>query len=137
MSTPLLCLIAYALWTILLVSLVATSRAVQVLTGKKAANAFPSGMQHGGDAYWRLNRAHLNAAENLAIFASIVLVGALAKVDSSSFATLAQVVVGARVVQSVVHIASGSVLAVNVRFSAFCVQLGCLLAMALEILRAS
>jgi hypothetical protein len=65
MAAPLLCLVGYALWAILLVLYVGGQRAFQVVTGKKAPNAFPSGVQHGSDAYWRANRAHINATENL------------------------------------------------------------------------
>ena len=50
---------------IVLVTAIGAFRVLQVLTRKKAANEFPSGTPHGGDLYWRLNRAHMNTAENL------------------------------------------------------------------------
>ncbi|HEX7478438.1 MAG TPA: MAPEG family protein [Polyangiales bacterium] len=133
MATPLLCLLGYALWAILLVLYVGGQRAFQVVTGKQAPNAFPSGVQHGSDAYWRANRAHINTTENLPIYGAVVVAGMLAHADSSRFAMLAVTALAARVVQSLIHLSSGSVMAVNLRFSAFCVQLGCLIAMAIEI----
>jgi uncharacterized MAPEG superfamily protein len=136
LSTPLLCLIGYVLWTLTLLGVVLGHRTLQVLTGKKASNEFPSGIQHGTDAYWRANRAHVNATENLPLFASVVLVGALTSADTEAkFGTLALVTLLARVVQSSVHLMSGSVEAVNVRFTALCVQLGCIAWMALIIVR--
>lgn len=56
-------------------------------------------------------------------------------VDAPLMATLATVVVGARLVQSAAHIASGSSLAVNVRFTAFATQLACFVAMLITIAR--
>ena len=136
MSTPLLCLIGYVLWTIVLVLAVAGQRVAQVLTGKKAPNAFPSGVQHGSDAYWRANRAHVNAAENLPMFAAVVLVGALTSADTDPhFGTLAVVTLCARVAQSCIHLASGSASAVNLRFTAFCVQLGCIVWMSVLLIQ--
>jgi len=126
MTVPLWCLLGFAAWTLLLVVAVAASRTVQVVTGSKRPDEFPAGVPHGDDAYWRLNRAHLNCAENLPLFASVVTVGTLAGITWPLFGTLAQVYLGARIVQSVIHISSGSVLAVNARFTAFLVQLFCL-----------
>ncbi len=136
MPQPLVCLVGFALWAVLLVMGVGFSRVAQVLAGKKRANEFPSGTQHGGDRYWRLNRAHLNTVENLPIFAALVIAGVLLHVSSAAFATLPVVIVGARIVQSVVHVSSGSVVAVNVRFTAFLTQVVCFAWMGIEILRA-
>lgn len=72
MTRPLLCLLAFAGWALFLVLCIAAARVSQVLTGKKKPNEFPSGVPHGGDRYWRLNRAHLNTVENLPIFGAIV-----------------------------------------------------------------
>ncbi len=137
MTTPLWCLLGFAGWTMLLVVSVGLWRVGLVFAGKAAANAFPSGTQHGSDPYWRLNRAHLNAAENLPLMASVVLVGTLAGVSTPLFATLAQVYLAARIVQSLVHIASNAVMVVNLRFTALIVQFVCFGWMAGEIIRNS
>jgi uncharacterized MAPEG superfamily protein len=135
MTRPILCLLAFAGWTILLVFCVGFTRVAQVLTGKKKSNEFPGGTQHGSDWYWRLNRAHLNAVENLPIFGAIVLTATILHIDRPQLATLAMVVVGARVVQSIAHVASGSVMVVNLRFTAFVTQMVCYVAMIVTILR--
>ncbi len=137
MTTPLWCLLGFAGWTMLLVVSVGLWRGGLVFAGKAAANTFPSGTQHGSDPYWRLNRAHLNAAENLPLMASVVLVGTFAGVSTPLFATLAQVYLAARIVQSLVHIASNAVMVVNLRFTALIVQFVCFGWMVSEIIRSS
>ena len=137
MTTPLWCLLGFAGWTMLLVVSVGLWRVGLVFAGKAAANAFPSGTQHGSDPYWRLNRAHLNAAENLPLMASVVLVGTFAGVSTPLFALLAQVYLAARIVQSLVHIASNAVMVVNLRFTALIVQFVCFGWMTGEIIRSS
>jgi uncharacterized MAPEG superfamily protein len=123
MTTPFWCLLGFAVWAIVLVLAVAVVRVARVLAGKQAANSFASGAPHGSDRYWRVNRAHMNCAENLPIFGAIVVTGHVAGLRAGAFATAAIVVIAARVVQSCVHIASNTSLAVNLRFSAFLTQL--------------
>ena len=131
MTVSLYCLVAWCVWAILLVSAIAIVRTAQVLLGKKKSNEFPSGMQHGSDVYWRLNRAHVNAVENLPIFAALILVAHVAHVDVQ---LLAEVALGARLVQSLVHISSNHVMAVNLRFTAFVTQASCFGVMAVKLL---
>ena len=135
MTTALWCLLGFASWTVLLVVSVGLWRVGLVFAGKVAANEFPSGAPHGGDRYWRLNRAHMNTAENLPLMASVVLVGTFAGVTTPLFATLAQIYLAARVVQSLVHIASNAVMVVNLRFTALIVQFVCFGWMVGEIVR--
>jgi hypothetical protein len=83
----------------------------------KKANEFPSGVPHGGDFYWRLNRAHLNCLENLPIFRR----GSCSSRRSAGLRaplldTLARTYLCARIGQSITHVSSGSVIAVNVAF---------------------
>jgi uncharacterized MAPEG superfamily protein len=134
MLKPLVCLVAFALWSVALVSCIGLARVTQVLTGKKRANEFPSGTPHGGDLYWRLNRAHLNTLENLPIFAVLVLTGTWLRLDSWFMATLPTVVLAARLVQSLVHISSGSSRAVTVRFTAFATQVTCFVVLGVHLL---
>jgi uncharacterized MAPEG superfamily protein len=126
MTIPLWCLLGFVAWTLLLLLGLAGARVSQVAMGGKQPNEFPAGVPHGGDAYWRLNRAHLNCIENLPLFASVVVVGTLAGLKDPLFATLSQVYLGARIGQSVVHLSSGSNLAIDLRFTCFLVQYGCL-----------
>jgi uncharacterized MAPEG superfamily protein len=136
MTTPLWCLLGFVAWTLLLLLAIAVARVGAVLRGEKQANEFPSGVPHGGDAYWRLNRAHLNCLENLPIFAAVVLVAAVAGVREPILDTLARTYLGARVGQSIAHVSSGGVVAVNVRFVFFVVQTACVIGFLLTLWRA-
>lgn len=133
MTGSLYCLVGFAAWALLLVLSIGLIRSGQVLLGMKRSNEFPSGTPHGGDAYWRLNRAHVNAVENLPIFAALVISAQLLHVE---VLLLAKIVLVARVAQSLIHISSGRSLAVSARFTAFVVQCGCHLTMVVKILRA-
>jgi uncharacterized MAPEG superfamily protein len=128
---PLLCLVAFALWPVVLVLGIGAFRVPQVLMGKAAANSFPSGTPHGGDLYWRLNRAHMNALESLPVFAALVLTAVVSQTVTPSFERLAMITVGARVAQSIVHVSGNSNMHVNVRFTFFVVQLACFVLMGL------
>ena len=128
MRGALLALLGYAGWAILLALAIVSARSLDVVLGRKRANEFPGGVPHGGDRYWRLNRAHVNVVENLPIFGAIVLVGAIANAGPR-LDQLAFLVLGARIVQSSIHVASGTALAVIFRVSAFLTQLGALIAM--------
>src|SRR5262245_22534364 len=78
MTIPLWCLAGFVVWTLVLLTAVAFSRVGAVLAGRARANEFPSGVPHGGDRYWRLNRAHMNCVENLPLFGAVVLIAAVA-----------------------------------------------------------
>jgi uncharacterized MAPEG superfamily protein len=135
MTTPLWCLLGFVAWTLVLLTAIAVARVAAVLRGEKRANEFPSGVPHGGDGYWRLNRAHMNCVENLPMFATVVLVATAAGLRGPGLDTLARVYLGARVGQSLAHVSSGGVIAVNVRFTFFLVQVGCLIGFLLTIAR--
>jgi uncharacterized MAPEG superfamily protein len=134
-SRPIVALLAFAGWTIVLVVLVLLVRGVMILRKERRINEFPAGQEHGGAFYWRLNRAHANALENLPLFAAIVLGGAALGVSSPRLAMLAEVVVYARIAQSVFHVSSRSELAVTLRFTGLATQLGCFAWMIFETLR--
>jgi uncharacterized MAPEG superfamily protein len=128
-------LIFYALWVLALVLMVAADRVLMVMKGEKQITSFTPGAQHGSDSYWRLNRAHLNAAENLAIFAVVVLAGWAIGLETVTFNRLAVIVLCARIIQSFIHILSGAAWAIYLRFAAFAVQVVCIVWMAVLILR--
>ncbi len=133
MTASLHCLMGFVYWTVFLVLCVATVRISQVATGKAASGDFPAGEKHGGDMYWRLNRAHANCLENLPIFAAVVLVAAAIGYGSDLFDNLARVFVFARVGQSLVHIASASEAAMSVRMAMYGTQVVCVVWMALQL----
>jgi hypothetical protein len=64
-----------------------------------------------------------------------VLAGWATGMETAQFNLLATIVLGARIVQSLIHISSGSAMAVNLRFTAFAVQLVCEVWMAVLILQ--
>ncbi len=135
MSTALVSLVWFALWAVMLVMFVALLRVREVMGGRSAPNAFPSGDKHGADAYWRINRAQANTVENLPIFAALVLSGVAAGLETPIFGTLCAVAVFARMAQSLIHMSSGSNMAVNLRFAAFGVQLVCFVWIGIELLK--
>lgn len=126
MTIPLWCLVGFVAWTLLLLLSVGGVRVAQILGGSMRPSGFPSGVPHGSDRYWRLNRAHLNCVENLPLFASVVLIGAVIGADAPQLDRLAIAYFVARVAQSCIHIASGSDFAVQMRFSCFVAQIVCL-----------
>ena len=70
----------------------------------------------------RLARAHANCVESLPLFGGLMLIAVLA--DRSSITDpLAYAFLGARILQSLLHLSSLSVAAVTLRFSAFAVQM--------------
>ncbi|HTT84337.1 MAG TPA: MAPEG family protein [Rhizomicrobium sp.] len=127
-------LIFYALWAVALVLMVSGDRILQVIRGEARADSFTAGVPHGSESYWRINRAHLNTVENLPIFAVIVLSGWVVGMETAPFNRLAVIVLVARIIQSVIHIASGSVAAVTLRFAAYAVQIVCEIWMAALVL---
>jgi uncharacterized MAPEG superfamily protein len=134
---PLVALVLFAVWGLLLVIAIGLTRLSLVVTQGKGPGDFPAGTQHGSDAYWRLNRAHMNVTENLPFFAALVLSGLYLQVQGFAFEVLPSLVLYARIAQSLIHIASGSRLAVTLRFTCYLVQVLSMLAMAAAILKAS
>ena len=137
MPTAIIALTLYALWAMFLVLSIGAARVRQVARGQAQPTSFTAGVPHGPEPYWRLNRAHMNTIENLPIFATVVLSGWAINAVGPTFNALAMTVVGARAVQSLIHISSGSVHAINLRFSAFAVQIVCQIWMAWLILAAA
>ncbi len=125
MNQSLLALLLFAGWTVLLIVMVISYRSIQVLIGKKKSNEFTSGVKHGTERYWQMNRAQTNAIENLPIFATLVIVGNLAGYVDTLFINACYVVVGARIGQTITHLISTSVIAVNIRFTFYVTQLAC------------
>lgn len=126
MTVGLYCLLGFAAWTLLLVVVgIGRVRVTKVLVGEARANEFPADVPHGSDRYRRVMRAHANCVENLPVFGAVVLTAAFTGRHGGLFDTLPVVYLLARIAQSLTHIASGSVMAVNVRFTFFTVQLVC------------
>ncbi len=134
---PLAALVLFALWAMTLVLAVGIWRSGLVFAGRAKATSFTPGAPHGSDTYWRLNRAHLNAVENLPIFGAIVLSGSYLQVSDTLFQILPSLILYARVSQSLIHIASGSAFAVTLRFLAYAVQVVAMVMLAGIVARAA
>ena len=134
---PIAALVLFALWAMTLVLAVGAWRVSLVMAGRAHAGTFTPGAPHGSDTYWRLNRAHLNAVENLPIFGALVLGGSVLQVPDLSFQILLSLVLYARLAQSLIHIASGSALAVTLRFTAYAVQVVAMIVLAGVVARAA
>lgn len=110
-------------WTLFLLLLMELLRSRLVLSGRVPSNGFQPDNANLSPFMQRLARAHANCVESLPVFGGLLLL-ALATGHSAVTDPLALWFVLARVLQSSIHLASLSVLAVNARFSAFAVQMG-------------
>jgi uncharacterized MAPEG superfamily protein len=110
-------------WTLFLLVLMELLRSLLVLTGRVPSNGFQPDNANLAPFMQRLARAHANCVESLPVFGGLLLL-ALATGHSAVTDPLALWLVLARVLQSSIHLASLSVVAVNARFTAFAVQMG-------------
>lgn len=122
MTPTALALLGFAFWTILLVVMLAAFRVSMVFAGKKSAASFsPIGDDVEGFGR-RLTRAHANCYENLPL-AGAVLLYAIATNQTAITDGLAMAFLGARLLQSLTHLASTSRPAVTLRFAFYVVQI--------------
>lgn len=135
MTTPLWVLLALAVWTLAVLMVgVGIRRWSLILTGRAQLTDFPADMPHGTPAYRRAMRAHANCVENLPVYGAIALTISAAGADSFALDALALTVLGARIVQSLVHTLFAETNAtVFVRFSFFFAQVIAMLWMAGEV----
>lgn len=114
-------LAGFAAWTLALLGGIAVLRGVWTITGRRAANAFAVSGDDVSPFSGRLCRAHANCYESLPAFAAVTLL-ALTTGHSEVTNPLAVWVLGARIAQSVTHLTSTSVRAVQLRFAFFLFQ---------------
>ena len=122
MSPSAIALTGFISWALLLLVLMEVIRSQLVLRGKVAANGFTPDNAGLSPFMQRLARAHGNCVEGLPIFGGLLVV-AIITGRAAVTDPLAYLLLGSRVVQSLVHLASLSPAAVTVRFTAFAVQL--------------
>ncbi len=122
MIPTLAALTGFLAWSLFLLVLTEIVRAKLVITKDVPANGFDPGNSNLSPFMQRLARAHANCVEGLPIFGGLLVVATLfgktAVTDSLAYTFL-----GARILQSLVHLSSVSSAAVIVRFSAFTVQM--------------
>jgi len=131
MTIPMWMLLGFATWTVLLLAAtVGVYRWVKILFCRAPIASFRSDQLEGEDWYRRGTRAHANCVENLPVFGAIVLVISAVGVTGAVVNYLCTTVLITRVCQSLVHVSHVQTDAfVAVRFSFFCVQLVCFLAL--------
>jgi len=131
MTTPVWVLLGFSVWTLLLlVATVGVHRWSMIMTRRASVAGWRPDGQEGPDWYRRGVRAHANCIENLPVYGAIVLVIVAAGLRDPWLDRLAVVLLGARVVQSLVHLSfTQTNRVVAVRFSFFLVQVLCMLGM--------
>ena len=114
-------LLAYALLTLLLVTIVGVIRTLKVQLGGRDANSFTPTGDDLGSFGKRLTRAHANCYENLPVAAAVLLY-AIATHQTALTDGLAYWFLAARLAQSITHAASTSNIAVLFRFGFYLAQ---------------
>jgi uncharacterized MAPEG superfamily protein len=132
MTVPLWVLLAFAVWTVLvLLAGVGVHRWSQILARKAELTDFPGGVAEGTPIYRRAVRAHANCVENLPVYGAIAITAAIAGVDTSRLDQLAIVFILARTGQTLTHMLFPETnRTVGIRFSFFAVQVFAMLWMA-------
>jgi uncharacterized MAPEG superfamily protein len=123
LTVPLACLLVLVAWTVGLVLALTVARLRYLRRGGSVRDF---GVPDDRRLIWRLFRAHMNAVENLPLFATVVLVAVVVGRDGRTLDVLAVSYLAARIGQSVAHVTPGAGLRFNVRFWFFLAQLACL-----------
>jgi uncharacterized MAPEG superfamily protein len=123
MTPTLTAVTGFAAWALLLLIMMEGIRSKMVLAKQVPANAFVPDNSNLSLFMQRLARAHANCLEGLPIFGGLMLV-AVVSGRSAITDPLAYLFLAARILQSLVHLLSLSILAVNIRFAFFVVQMG-------------
>ena len=104
MTVPVWMLLAFAMWTLLLLLFtVGIYRWSRIFGGRVPIRDFPADAAGGEDWYKRATRAHANCIENLPVFGAIVFGLHVGQVAGTLVDALAVTVVVARIFQSLVH----------------------------------
>jgi len=130
MTVPVAVLLAFAGWTLAIMSLtVGWYRLSRVVSGAASINSFEGDAARATGWYQRAHRAHANCLENLPLYAALVVAIVATGAVHPVLDALALVMMVARVGQTVTHIVFMQTrLAVSVRFTLFCTQVVCMVA---------
>lgn len=123
MTATALALLGYIGWTLLLLLVMEIQRGALVLAGKRRSDSFRPDGSDASPFAQRLLRAHANCLEGFPIFGGLMLVALVLPLTALTD-PLAPWLLAARVAQSSVHLLSVSVMAINMRFTFFAVQMG-------------
>lgn len=122
MSATAYSLVGFISWTLILLIVMEVIRTYLVVSRRVPANGFAPDNSGLCPFMERLARAHANCIEGLPIFGGLLGVAIMTS-RTALTDPLAFVLLGARLVQSVIHLVSTSQIAVSLRFTAFAVQM--------------
>ena len=123
MNPTLLAFTGFVAWSLFLLVLMEVLRSKLVLSGAVPANEFRPDNSNLSPFMQRLARAHANCVEGLPVFGGLMVIAVVAG-RSSVTDPLAYTFLGARILQSLIHLGSVSAAAVTLRFLAFAAQMG-------------
>jgi len=122
MGKSALVLTLFMAWALFLLVLMEGIRSYLVVSGRAKSNEFKPDNANLSPFLQRLARAHANCVESLPVLGGLLLV-AMVTGRTGITDALAPWLLLARMAQSITHLVSVSVLAVNVRFCFFAAQL--------------
>ncbi|MBT1451170.1 MAPEG family protein [Glaciecola sp. XM2] len=123
MSATILGLAGYIAWLMVLLLSLALYRGVFNQSQKRTSLVFKADGSDVDELGQRLTRAHLNTVESFPFVCGVLLL-ALATDSTAITNGLVYIVLGARIIQSLIHIASISNAAIYARFVFFLIQFG-------------
>ncbi len=121
-SPTVIALLGFIGWALFLLVLMESIRSKMVIFKEVAPNEFNPSNSNLSSFMQRLARTHANCIEGLPIFGGLMVV-ALITSNTAVTDQLAYVFLTARIIQSLIHLASSTALASTLRFSAFAVQM--------------
>lgn len=121
-SPTLVALSGFLLWTVFLLIVMEVMRVWWVLVKQFPVNEFKPDNSNLSLFLQRLARAHANCIEGIAVFGGLLIIALLTE-QTAITDPLAYVFLAARIAQSLAHLVSLHVIAVNFRFVFFTVQL--------------
>src|SRR5512146_1616909 len=106
MNIPILVLLAFAAWTLLILAgSIGIYRWSLILSGRASIAEWRADVPQGSDWYRRAMRAHMNCIENLPVYTAIVAAMMATGVRSGFVDILAVTMLGARIAQTLIHVA--------------------------------
>lgn len=122
MTLTAMALAGYIGWTLFLVVTLVVKRSVIVMKTGRAATSFAQEAAEDPPILNRITRAYANCYESFPIVGGILIL-ALVTDGTQTSDSVAIYLLAARIAQSIVHLCSTSLLAVQIRFAFFVVQL--------------
>lgn len=133
--TGITALLLFAAWTLVLMLISRAYRMSLMMTMKKPVNAWTRGDRNEDPGLFvRAEHAHLNALENLPVFASIVVVAQALGQSATVVDPLALYFILARIAQSVTHLIGTSQPLVMIRATFFFIQVVLMVLMIVNLL---